>query len=268
MKPAQYAVIRYIADPVHNEAQNVGILAWGDEQYRVRVDAEAAARVVRDHPWLGRDALLYLEPHLRAELDAALERVPTADEAILRVPRSQKGYPVLLSEARSTSVLEEGPQGRDETVDRLVKRLVIPRRRGGGGRGGGPSPTEEIGKQLRPLILQGLVQPNYAFSKSRSGIPRTVDFFANSTTNVAIDAVCLALRSANEIQLRADAEAFKVEDIRADSPVGFITYCQITDDPEMQDVFSRAFQVLVAAGAKVVTTPEAAVERLRLRANR
>ena len=32
MKPAQYAVIRYIADPARNEPLNIGILAWSDEQ--------------------------------------------------------------------------------------------------------------------------------------------------------------------------------------------------------------------------------------------
>jgi hypothetical protein len=263
MKQAHYVVIRYIADPARNEALNVGILVWSDEEFRLRIDHEATLRVIRDHPWLERDALAYLEPHLRERLNSALEHEPLAAGAVARILARQKGFPVLLTEPRTTTILEEGAEGLDSTTMRLLQRIVIPRRRRGGG--GGPTPFDELARPLRPLIRQGQVYTRHPMPRSRSGVPRVVDFYVNSVANLALDAIRLSVQDPNEIRLRADAEAFKIEDIlleKGNRVERFIAYCQLARQEELHDTYSRAFQVLTSAGAEVVTTAGAAVERV------
>ncbi len=258
MRPAHYAVIRYIADPARNEALNVGIIVWDEESYRLRIDADAASRIVRDHPFLERDALLSLEPHLSNRLETALEHAPTPDKAIRDVIERQRGYPLSLTEPRLTTILTDTPDGLDQTLGRLVQRLVMPKRRGGGG---GLNPVAEVERHLRPFIRHHLVHQNWAFPASRSGVPRSADFFANSGANLAVDALGLAISSADEIRKRADAEAFKVEDVISANQVHYITYCHVADRPELEEAYSRAFKILRSAGAEVVTEPTAVEQR-------
>ncbi len=83
---------------------------------------------------------------------------------------------------------------------------------------------------------------------------------------MAVDALQLALKDADEIILRADAEAFKIEDITdANKGVSFLAYCQINAVEEMQDVYSRAFRIMSSAGAEIATTPDAVLRRVRER---
>jgi hypothetical protein len=258
MRPAQYAVIRYIADPARGEALNVGILAWVGEQYRLRVDEAATRRVIRDNPFLHSDALAYLGPHVRDRLEAAMERAHSADQAVSEVIGAQKGFPILLTEPRSTTLRHETAGALDEVLDRLVKRLVTPRRRGGGGR----SPAAAIEKKLQPLIAQNLVRARWPFRETRSGVVHTVSFFANSGANVALDAISLVVSDGDEIRQRGAAEAYKAEDILLANKVRFLTYCALTDRPEFREPQNEAIRMLEAVGAEVIHDPAEAADRV------
>src|SRR4051812_23339563 len=126
MKPAHYSVIRYIADPGRNEALNVGILLWAEGGHRLRIDDAAVARVIRENPRLNRNAL----DGLRATLERELLPTPFTEEGLLRLLESHPGFPVSLTEARYTTVAENLGAGLDDTLERLIERIVRPKRRG------------------------------------------------------------------------------------------------------------------------------------------
>jgi hypothetical protein len=259
MKPAHYAVIRYIADPARGEALNVGIVAWEGEQYQLRIDGAAVRRVIRDHPYLHREALSYLDSHLRERLDAAMERARGADEAVPELIRAQKGFPIVLTEPRMTTLHGDTAEALDQALERLVKRIVTPRRRGGGGW----NVTSVIERELKPLLEAHLVHPQWLFRETRSGIAQTVSFYANSTANVALDAVSLAVSDADAIRLRGAAEAFKAEDIlAANAGVRFVAYCALAERPEFRESQQVALRMIESVGAEVVTDGAEAAKRI------
>ena len=256
MTPAQYAVIQYIADPGRNEALNVGILLWSTQSYRLRIDESAVARVVRENPLLERDALLYLEPTLRRQL---LGAAPFSEERLRQSLEKQKGFPARLTEPRFTTLAGEEADALDSTLDRLIDRIVRPRRRVGRSR---PSPVEIFERRLRPLIRQGLVYPNYFFESSQTGIRRVVDFYANKGADVALDTLVLDIKRADSIRTRADAEAFKIEDIRTVSPIEFIVYCDFSASDQLIEVNQNARRAIESTGAKVITDIDEAAQVL------
>lgn len=256
MSDARYAVIRYVPDPGRGESLNIGILLWEEESadYRLRVDQEAIERVIRENPRLERDSLLYVEPMLQERLSSAV--VP-ATSRIKSVLENIGGFPLDISEARFTTI---GPDdaGLDITLDRLIDRIVHPKRRSGGG----PNPLKAMDRRLTPWIRKDQVARNHFFAQTKSGVPRAADFFANSGANVALDVVRLALQKADNIKLRADAEAFKVLDVlEAESQVNdYIVYCDFSEAEEFQETNDIARQVIAAQGAHVVSDPQEAVE--------
>ena len=253
MTEGHYAVIKYIPDPARSEALNVGIVVWTNHMVRLSIDEHAVARVVRENPQLERDALFYLEPLL-------IEQFSTPSSTAVQVHKllaEQTGFPVLFSEPRLTAV---GDGGIDATLERLLNRIVRPRRRGGGA---GGNPIETLAKQVRPLLQERHVQRNYSVLGSLSGIPRTVDFFANSGANVAVDVVRLAVSQADEIRKRADAEAFKVWDVLGGKQVStFMTLCTFSSVGDLAEPNAHARRAIESAGARVVTVVEEAASAL------
>jgi hypothetical protein len=261
MRNGHYSVIQYIADPARNEPLNIGAVVWDDREFRLRVDDQAVQRVIRDHPKLTRDALLYVQPMLQNELREACEYgIGQLTEALT----TRKAFPVAFSEPRFTAIDDNA--GLDANLDRLIGRVVRPKRRVGGTTF---DPTVILDRRLRPLINQRLVYPAHVFERSRSGVPRSVDFFANSTANVAIDTVRLAVTKGAEIVHRADAEAFKVEDIRIQNPgLEFVVYCHFSQEVDVQDANDRASKIIRSVGATVVTDIEDAAERIETAVSR
>ena len=129
MKTASYAVIRYVADPGRNEPLNVGILAWDDAGFELRVDDAATARVVRDHPFLARDALRSLRPMIERSLS---DLTPFSPDRHRDLFKSQSGFPIMWSETRLTTLDESRPSPLAHTVERLTARIVRPRHGPGG----------------------------------------------------------------------------------------------------------------------------------------
>jgi hypothetical protein len=252
-----YSVVGYMPDPARQETLNIGVLAWSPRGYRLQLDPEAIARVVRENPKLERDALLYVEAMLDQRLDSA---VASPEQDIPRLIESQRGFPVSFSEARYTAIPEVGADPLGATVTDLVNRVVRPRRRHSGR---GATAADQLERELRPLVRQRTVTANHIFKATNTGRSRRVDFYANSGTNIAIDVVRLAVQKADEISLRADAEAFKVFDIRgANSEIRYLVLCDFATDEDLQVTNGTAKRVIEWAGAEVLTSPGAVLSRL------
>lgn len=255
MNPANYSVIRYVPDPARNEALNVGIIVWNGAGHRLKIDEKAAERVVRENPNLATNALLYLET-LIAEKLAGLEPFNSTK---LQEVQSLIGFPVLLTEARYTTTDDDRVTSIDATLDRLVRRVVTPRRR----RGYGPSAVAELEKRLKPYIQQSKVRANHFFANSKTGLGRRVDFYANSSSNVVLDTLQLNLKEMDAIQTKADAEAFKIEDIWAKNQLSqFIVYGSVSDNLEVAEAYSSAARTIQSTGAVFLSDLDEAIARL------
>ncbi len=250
MRLAHYAVIRYVADPARNEPVNVGIVLWNDAGSRLRLDDEAVARVVRDNPHLSRDSLLYLNRFLSRRL--AVNR-PLNGTGPLE-DRIQEGsqFPVFFTEARFTTVRDGSEDALDTELEGLLGRIVRPQRRGWSGR---PGTAANLAKRWKPWLGKRLVR-NHVFEDSRTGIPRVVSFYANSGADVAVDVLGLAVKEANEIQQRADAEAYKVEDILAVHDLRYLVHCDLYWEDRYASANAAAIRTLETAGARVLTSLE------------
>jgi hypothetical protein len=257
MREASYALIRYNPDPGRNETLNIGILVWDQSGYRLRVDREAVNRVVRENPHLERDALLYVEPYLHKHLGSDKE---FTEQTIIKFIERQSGFPILISEPRLTTVFDEQSHTLEDTLDRLVERMVHPKRRGFLPQ---PHPAKVLEKRLNYLIKQKSIFRNYFFELSRTGVPRVTDFYRNSGRNVALDALQLSLKKGDDIRLRADAEAFKVEDVLQANPnIQYVVYCEFSNDEAVAKANSNAKKVLESVGARVTRDLEEAVREL------
>lgn len=255
MNTGHYSVIGYVPDPARQETLNIGAIVWSQSGYKLQIDEEAVARVVRENPKLERDALLYVESMLESKLDAT---VTNPEKDIPGVIGSQSGFPLAFSEPRFTALPDR--EALDASLAFLIDRVVRPRRRHGG-------PVTNAGeilkRELRPLLRQNVVEPNHVFTSTRTGRSRRVDFFANHGSHVAIDSVRLAVQRADEIGVRADAEAFKVFDIRGvNESINYLVMCEFAPDEELAPTNALARRVIEWAGGKVCDGPEEVMKRL------
>jgi len=256
VRSARYVVVRYTPDPGRNEQLNIGVIVWDERSREWALDGSAIERVVRENPALARDALHYLSP----AIEDALRGVDVPSEtALTKQLVSIVGPSVSISEARHTSVGDAPDDSLASTLERLLNRIVTPRRRS---YSHGFDPVEAVAKNLRPLLRQRAVSQNHVFRKSQTGVRRTVDFFVNSGSNVALDALKLDLKRADEIRLRADAEAYKVFDVVSANPVKYFVYCEMSDDSDLSEANSSATKILKSAGSEVLFKAEAASSRL------
>jgi Protein of unknown function (DUF3037) len=250
---ARYSLIRYIPDAARGEELNVGILGWTDNHVLVDVDDRALDRVIRENPHLAKDALVELRDRLRAEI-GALNPEDAADDWLANRP----GYPIVATESRHTTVSEDTRQALQVTVDRLLQRVVRPRRRSGGR----TSPQQALERRMQPLLASKKVVRDHGFSGHRSGITRRVDYFANSTANVALDFVQLSLVSADDIVRRADAEAFKLEDILGSAKITPIVFCSFSSEDAVREATENAERIIESVGAHVVRSVDEATEQM------
>jgi Fe-S oxidoreductase len=103
------------------------------------------------------------------------------------------------------------------------------------------------------------VERHRFFQASRSGVSRVADFYANSNVNTALDVVRLAVKKADEIRHRADAEAYKVHDVLEKNAVRYAVYCVFSDDRALKETNESVVQILGSAGASVITDIDGAV---------
>jgi Protein of unknown function (DUF3037) len=252
MVEGRYSVIRLVPDPARREALNIGIIAWTEREVRVSVDDAAISRAVRDNPHIERDSLHQLEPMLLDRIGSGEKRSANLHTLL----GDQTGFPLEIADPRMMNV----DAGVDVAVDRLLTRLVRPRRRSSGG---SPSPKEQISREIRPLIVNRAVERDRSVAGKVSGTPRVVDFFVNHGMNLALDVVRLAVTRADEVRFRADAEAFKAYDVLSGSEVSnFVAFCTFSQETPLSSANQNARKVLQAAGAEVVTDIHQAAQLL------
>jgi len=246
MKDALYAVIRYNPDPARNELLNLGVVIWNEETYRLRIDDEAIDRVIRENPYLAKDALRSVQSLLYQQLASK-----SPDDLIT----AQQGFPVHITEPRYVALLSDGPDEMDTRLDDLLRRIVHPRRRGGGG---GVKIIDVFERRFRPFLRQHKMMRDYQFFDSLSGTRRTVDFFANSGANIVVDTLQMDLKSADGILKNADAQALKAHDVLSRNSVEYLVCPTYSSDPKLASVTHTALLVLSKYGAHVLDVEAAA----------
>jgi hypothetical protein len=259
MKEAHYSVVRYIADPARNEPYNVGIILWDEKHHAFGVDEGALARVVRDNPHLERDALLYLYGYVRQRVARSVP--PFTKEGELRVIAEQTGFPVFFTEPRHTTLSADDKPGFQETLDRLLDRIVRPPRRRGGG--SGVREAAELQRELKPLIEEQRIQRNFPLEAPGTKVARSVDFYANHGSHVALDVVNFALSKASDIRDRADREAFKIWDLlKSDQISHFYVLPVLGAHETMKSVNDIALSIVESTGGELVADVDEARELL------
>jgi hypothetical protein len=262
---AQYAVVRYIGDPARNEALNVGIILWNERGFVLDVDEAAAARVVRENPHLARDSLLYLKEYLRQRLSRTVP--PFTDEGFLRVIAEQTGFPVLLTQPRTTTLTTGDEGGMRDAMERLINRVVRPARRSGGQPG--LKTTAHLQRELKPFIQQQRIQRNVTFEAPRTHAPRSVDFYANTGANVALDVVNLTLSKADAIRDRADQEAFKIWELLQSPHVErYYVLGVFAGLDSLREINDIAANILSSTGGKLISDVDEARHILETAATR
>jgi hypothetical protein len=250
MTTGAYSVVRSIPDPIRGEAFNVGVVVWTDDDWRISLDDDAAQRAINRSPFLAKDAWAYYESYLRDLFirDGKLDR-----EALERYVAEPRGETLRLTKPAYVRVGDDS-NALEQGLNQIMQRLVRAPRGGGGGR----NPVSEMRALLRRHIDSGLVQQKHPIPNTRSGVPRTCDFFANSGANVALDALQLGLAKATDAHDRIDAEATRVADVLERNALEYVVYCRIPHVDQYESLTDRAQKVLSSVGAQVVTSAGAA----------
>lgn len=255
--PSYYAVVQYVPDPVADERMNIGVIAFNDDR--------VYSRFIRDwqrvRSFGAKDAAL-LQDFARSvqsvtgqqrTLAALLEGEPFTPDAIRMIARRWKSS-IRLTEPRASLLTAA------ELLEDIAGRFLRESKR----RGGGPKSAAEIlERRFRPLLDRKILAKDHPIEGSRTGIERRVDFFADSGANLALDTLRLVLTKPKEIIARADAEAFKIEDILGDSnAMRVIVYPELSLDERLSVVNDDAQRILKSVGATVETDLNAAAARL------
>lgn len=256
-RTAHYTVVRYIPDPARGEALNVGAVLWDEKTFRLAVDPQAVARVLRETPALAADALTNL--HARVAHELGLEGKEFCPRKVHERLREQAGFPLLFSDPLTTALDEDPTDPLGKTLHAIVTRIVRPRRRMGGS---GKDPVKLLEQQVRPLLKRKAVIKEHIFTRSRTGVERKVNFFANSTVNTAVDVLKLDLSRDASLAERTDAEAFKVEDVLAKNRIKYVVCCVGSMNAVSRKAIDRAQRVIGAVGGMVVTDLAAAAAEL------
>lgn len=259
MGAGSYSVIRSIPDPIKGEVLNIGVVVWDAEQFRIVIDEKAAQHAVNLSPFLPKDAWAYFEESLIESLVKGDQLDPDAVDAFVECPRSET---LRLSRPAYARIANE-PDGFDQRVTQLVKRLVERRPSGGGTF----SPADDIKERVEPYIKSKRIHRNHPFAQTKSSVQRKCDFFVNSGANVALDALRLDLSKPRDAFDRVDIEAAKVVDVVGENPVRFLVYCQAGNVPHSAAVRDWATNVLSSVGAEVLFDAAEAAEILKREAN-
>jgi hypothetical protein len=266
MKDANYTVVKYVPDPARNEALNIGIVLWSNNRFALRIADAAVARVIRENPRLERDALLHLKSYLTSLLEQA--EPPFTAVGFLKTLETRSTFPVVFSEPRTAAVTGDRLDELEVALDRLVSRVVHPKRRGGGAPGLRAVSTLE--RELRPFLQAEAISRKHTINAGRTGVARSIDFYANSGSNVALDILNLSLVRADDIRLRADAEAYKVWDLLGSGDLvrEYHVYCDFSSDAALAETNKNATRIIEAAGGQVTDDLDAARDVLEEAATR
>lgn len=255
---ASYSVVRFVPDPVRDEPRNVGILLWTEADFTIRLDTRALRRAEAESPTTASAGL--------ADLSSFIESLVAPDgtfieSLLLRVVAGGSTTPITFSTPRSAVVGSTVGQTLPELIEFLIGRLVRPprqRRSRGSGR-----PRAALANRVRPLIRNRMVELDHQLERSKSGVQRTVDFFVATGSGFALDVLNLAVADDTEVLKRADAAAFKIEDILAELPSLDVAVCCFDGSPHRpRAATENAARVLGSAGALVLDEVDIAADSL------
>jgi len=235
-----YSVLKYRADSVRDETKNLGVILTSADGKICKVKHVSAGSLPEA---VQPKSIVYswLES-LDARCDAGIS------SAELETLSSELWDTLIVTSPKRTAVLNED---WNAALMSLWKSFAAPPP--GGGRGNFVS---ALASRLRAEINSHVVYRDHALKSSTAGIPRRVDFFANSGANVGVDHLKLALKKEDEIWMRADAEANKVRDILESNPVELYVLCEFSQERTMQDVNRAARAILLKSNAKIVESVE------------
>jgi hypothetical protein len=256
MSVSHYSVIRYVPDPVREEWVNIGVVVSAEDEHF------SGCRFVRNWTranYFGRENMLFLKEFAREfseevgrKADLFGQRPFTPER--LRSLAGNWANSIQFSEPRASVARDP-----EALLEVLYDQYILEYRPGGGS----SNPVELLEKRLRPLLEKKLVAEHYWFENSSSGLPRMVDFYANSTANVALDTLRLALKRPDAIEQRAAAEARKIDDLAGSNPkLRFVVYCSTSDDRALEESNDHARRELEWARALVVTDIQAAAQEI------
>lgn len=255
MRPGQYSLIRCIPDPMRGEHLNVGVILWDDRDVRIHVDGQAAERAVKKSPFLAREAWTFYEPLLHERL----LKNGTFDPAMVRhLVDHPPSHTLTLTEPAYVA-FEDHADALDRRLEQMIAQMVRTRQYGRRVK----APVEEISERVRPLIKSHRVIEHYRFPRSRTGRTRQADFYINSSANIALDALRLDFQRVGDIQLRTDAEAYKVEDVLANNDVRYVVYCRFKADEQLREINEEMRKTLIDAGADIAVDADEAAQRIR-----
>ena len=169
---ARYAVLRCVADPGRQEALNLGLVAWTDNEIALRVDRRAARRIARQSLNLAARDLVQIGDDLDAELKDIHAAATDLDETLKGWMTMAARFPFSFSEVRQTTI--GNAEGLEATVERLTARVVSPPR-AMLAKPSGPDPVARLAKSLGPLIRSRKAVKSHCFEQTRSGVQRRVD---------------------------------------------------------------------------------------------
>jgi len=256
---SHYTVVQYVPDPATDERINVGVLTYGDGQIRCRF-----LRDWRRVEQFGGEDIGFLRD-LARDIQTAAGAQPTLfampgagrlDEETLRRMIGRWRNSVQFTPTRAS--LLKPAELLDDVAGRFLReskpRAFRPTTK----------PAERLAQRFCKLIEDKVILPDQPFEGARSGVVRRVDFYADSGANLAIDTLRLAIKSPHDIIARADAEAFKLEDILEKHPVSAIVVCELASGQDVADANGAALRILKSAGTRVEveTDLEAAVDRV------
>ena len=75
---------------------------------------------------------------------------------------------------------------------------------------------------------------------------------------MALDLVKLDITRADEIRRRADAEAFKIEDIRSTNDIEIVVLCSLNNDEALAQINRDVQRIIGSVGARITTDAEEA----------
>ncbi len=255
---ADYAVIRFVPDLARHEVFNLGLVAWNTRDWVLRLDDEASKRIIRQNPHLASSIFSHLETELREKL-ASIDKIEP--QTILDTVRSLGLPQMTVGDPLFFAVPSASYKDLSTRVDDLVKRIITPRKIGGGS--SEVLPVAELQAAFNKWIKEKRIQKAY-FVQGHTGVRRTVDFYINGGSNIALDGLKLNVKNADEIIGRADREANKVRDVLGTDHVSrFIVYCRISEDKDLEQASTDARSIILDSGAAVVTVLDDAVRHMR-----
>jgi len=194
--------------------------------------------------------LVEIGTELGHELEAqAGGQADDRDGAVERWMAAASRFPFGFSEVRQAT-LHAGEQLGD-VIQALLERIVEPPR--SGRRRAASGEISMLSERLAPLVAAKRVVKSHCFTESRSGVSRQVDYFANSTTNTALDIVKLTAAADRDVRARGDAAAFKLEDIFEANRVSIHVFCAVLPDLDDRPAVADALTSIGSVGAIVHT---------------